>query len=145
MYVFCSFQFLPTVEQIRASWVLFVKKPATWHNSLFQKFGKSMLQCLAFMPETPIWRFHSNWLLIWEFEKCWMSSMVITKVQQLESLTLVILMKKTPELVGQIQAMIDKDPSKSISFIARNTGVSEFHIRHEDIQGMKTLSIFHTR
>ena len=34
--------------------------------------------------------------------------------------------KRTPEFVGQIQAMINNDPSKSVSFIARDMGVSFF-------------------
>lgn len=45
--------------------------------------------------------------------------------------------KRTPEFVGEIQAMIDNDPSKSMRSIARDTGVSEFLIRqtvHEDIR-----------
>ena len=45
--------------------------------------------------------------------------------------------KTTSEFVVDIQAMIDNDPSKSIRFIARDMGVSEFLIRqvvHVDIQ-----------
>ena len=38
--------------------------------------------------------------------------------------------KRTPEVVGYIQVMIDKDPSKSIRSITRDMGVSEFLIRH---------------
>ena len=45
--------------------------------------------------------------------------------------------KWTPKFVGEIQAMIDNDPSESIRSIAKNTEMSEFLIRqrvHEDIQ-----------
>ena len=44
--------------------------------------------------------------------------------------------KRAPEFVGDIQTMIDNDPSKSIRSIAKDMGWYEFLIRqvvHEDI------------
>ena len=48
---------LSTVQWIRTSWALFVRKAALWCNSLLQKLGNSKLCYLAFMLEVPIWRF----------------------------------------------------------------------------------------
>ena len=71
------------------------------------------------------------------FEKSWMSPMFITKTWLLGSLTLIALIKKrTPDFLGEIRAMIDKDPRQFIKSISRDMEVSEFIIRqvvHEDI------------
>ena len=63
-----------------------------------------------------------------------MSPMEIMKVWQLWSLT--YSEKKRTEFVGDIQAMIDYNPSRSIRFIAQGMEVTKFLIRqvvHEDI------------
>ena len=49
---------------------------------------------------------------------------------------IVLIGKKTPEFLAEIQAVIDNNPSNSIRFIAKDMGVSEFlswQIMHEDI------------
>ena len=47
------------MQQRRVSWTLSVRKAASWYNSLFQKFGNSMLYFLAFTTEAPIQRFQN--------------------------------------------------------------------------------------
>ena len=54
-----------------------------------------------------------------------MSPMVITKVRQPHCSDI----KRSPEILGDIQAIIDNDPSKSIRPIARGMAVPEFLIR----------------
>ena len=99
-----------------------------------------MLYCLAFMPEAPIQRFQSVWVS--GFAKSWMRSMVIMKVLQLRSLTIIVVIsKRIPNFVGEIQAMIDNDPSKSIRYIARDMGVPEVLIK----QSIKTFGYSQTR
>ena len=76
----------------------------------------------------------SFWGQYEEFEKSWKSQMVIMKVQQLENLTLIILIrKKLPNLL----AMNDNKFSKSIKSIAKDMEVSEFligQIMYKDIR-----------
>ena len=38
--------------------------------------------------------------------------------------------KRTPKFVGEIQAIIDNDPSESIKSVAKNMEMSKFLIRH---------------
>ena len=135
----CLFQVLSTVQQTIVSWALSVRKAASWHNSLLQKFGNSMLYCLAFKLLVPIQRFHCVLVSICggcsRFKKSWMNPVVILKVRQLRNLTLIVLIK-TPKFVNQIQIMINNNLSKSIRSIARDVGMSEFLIRqvvHKDI------------
>ena len=63
---------------------------------------------------------------------------MITKVRQLGETHSARSDKKiTPEFVGEINTMIDNDPSKSMRAIARDAGMSQFLIRqtvHEDIR-----------
>ena len=49
--------------------------------------------------------------------------MMITEVQQLESLSLIVRIKNNPVFVDEIQAMIDKDPRKSIKSSAGDGSV----------------------
>ena len=70
-------------------------------------------------------------------KRVWRSPMVIMKVRQLGIFTLIILIIEFLNLFGEIKTMIGNDPRKSIRLIARDMGVSEFHIRqvvHEDIR-----------
>ena len=58
--------------------------------------------------------------------------MVIKKIQHLRRLVLIVLIRKELKFIGEIQVMIDNDPSKSI----RSLAVSKFLIWlvvHEDI------------
>ena len=69
-------------------------------------------------------------------KKSWIGPMGITNVQQLGSLTLIVLMRKELEFVGRVQVIIDNDLSKSIRSIARNIGVSKvliMQVMYEDI------------
>lgn len=77
----------------------------------------------------------SVWVSIWgQYGGFGKSLMVITNVRQHGNFTLVVSDKKrTPLFIGEIHAMTDNHPSKSIRFTARNKGVSEFLIRQEDI------------
>ena len=66
-----------------------------------------------------------------------MSQMVIKKIQLLGHLILIVLIKKTPKFVDEIQSIINNDPNKSIRPISRDMGKSKFLIRqvvHEDIR-----------
>ena len=99
MYAFC-FRFCllwSILESIKHS----LRKAGSWYNSFFQKFRNGMLYYLAFTREAPIQKLQSVWVSIWGqcrgFEKNWMSPMVITKVWQFRSLTLIILIKKNPK------------------------------------------------
>ena len=98
-----------------------------------------MLYCLVFILDALIERFHSIWGSIWRqyrgSEKSWMSSRLITKVQQLRIFILIILIR-TPKFVCEIQAKIDNNPSGSIKSIARDMRVPEFitrQVMHVDI------------
>ena len=56
--------------------------------------------------------------------------MVITKIRQLKSLTLIVLIRKKPsKFVGGFQTMINNNASKSIRSLVGDVGVSEFIIR----------------
>ena len=98
---------------------------------------KQHAMLLAFTAEVLIQIFRSVSLSIYGqcrgFEKSWMSPVVITKVRQLVSLVLIVLVGK------KLQNLLETDiyPSKSIRSITRDMEVSEFHIRqvvHEDIR-----------
>ena len=56
---------------------------------------------------------------------------MITKVRQLKS-RILILLKRIPEFLNEIQAMIDNDPSKLIKSIARDIGLTKSLINYED-------------
>ena len=75
----------------------------------------------------------SNKEQCWGFEKSWISS----NVRLLENLTDFSEEKRTPKFIGEILAMIDNDPSKSIKSLAKDMGMSELLIKqvvHEDIR-----------
>ena len=65
MHAFWLYEVLSTVQQTRASWTTSVRKTAPWHNSLIQKFEKSMLYFLVFTPEDPLQKFQSVFVSIW--------------------------------------------------------------------------------
>ena len=92
--------------------------PETW---------KRLVVLLAVTSEELIWGFQSFYVPIWEqcriFEKNWMSATIITKARQPGSIVLIVLIRP-PEFVGEIQAMIDNDPCKSIRSIVRDMGIS---------------------
>ena len=91
------FLVLSTVQRSRVSWALSVRKATPWLNWLLQKIG-NMLYWFAFMLEASVQRFLSVWLSIWGqwggYEKSSMSRMVIMRVWQLRSLTLIVLIRK---------------------------------------------------
>ena len=104
-----------------------------------------MLYCLVFMPEAPIWRFtmfgcqpENN---AEDFKRLGKSNgdykcMASQKPQSKCSDKKKKKKKRTPKFIGEIQAIIDNDPSKSIRYIARDMRVSKFLIRqvvHKDI------------
>ena len=67
-----------------------------------------------------------------------MRPVMITKVQQLERLRQIVLIKnRTPEFVAEIQGMTDNNSSKSTRSVTKDVGVSEFLLKlvaHEDIR-----------
>ena len=99
-----------------------VRKAAVWCNSLLLKFENNMPYCFRFMVESPIQRFHNVWVSIRRQCRGLMSPMVIKKIWQLGSHILIVRIKEiTPEFLGDIQAMTDNHPSRSIRSIARES------------------------
>ena len=121
-----------SVQQTRVSWTL-SEESSTMRQFAPPKHCKWHAVLLGIHAESPNRKIPE---FLGVILKTVLNPMVIIKVQQLRSLTLIILIR-TPEFVGEFQTIIDNDFSKSISSIARDIGVSEFHIRqgvYENIQ-----------
>ena len=111
MHAFCLFLLLSTVQQVRVSWALSVRKAAPWRYSFFQKFGKGTLYC---------WHSYRK-LQYKDFSVVRsMSLEVIMKARQLESLTDCSDKIITPKFVVEIQVMMENNPSKLIRSITTN-------------------------
>ena len=91
------FQVLSTEQQTRVSWTLSVRKVVPWCNLFLWKLENSRLYYLVSMTEDPIQRFESAWVSIWEqcrgFKNSWMNPMMIMKVQQLVSFTVILFIR----------------------------------------------------
>ena len=136
VYALCLFQVLSTMQHTRVSWALSVSKTAPWRNSRLQKFGNVMLYCLEFISEAPTRRDPCIWVsrqrILSELDD-FKGDYKSTAAQKLHSIRFD--KKTTSKFIGEIQAMIDNDPSKSIRSIAWDMGVAEFLIKqvvHED-------------
>ena len=138
MIAFCLFQVLSTVQQTTVSLELHMRKAAPWHNSLLRKFVNGILYGWAFGLEDLVQRFQNVLVSIWwqcrRLKKSWMSPMVIIKLWQLRSIT-DCPDKKRADFIGEILAIINKDPTKSLRSIAKDMGLSDFvrQIVYEDI------------
>ena len=135
MHFICFRFFFSTVHQTRVSWRLSIRKLAPWYNSLFEKFGNSMLYCFAFVPEAPIKRFQCKSVNLRTVQRIQedvdgfnddFQGMAVWKPHSDYSDK-----QRTPKLVGEIQAMTDNIPSESLT----DMRMSEFlwQVVHEDI------------
>ena len=98
---------------------------------------------LAFLTRKALTRkFQIVWVSIGKycrrFENSWMTPLMITKVLQLGSFTMITLIKKrTFKFVGKIKATIGNKPIISISSIDSDIGVFEFltmQVEHENVR-----------
>ena len=117
-----------------------VGKTALWCHSLFKKFGNVTLYCFAFTPEAPIRRFHCLGVNLKKARRIWKD--LYESSDDYKGTT-----AQKPHsdcsdkiifvFLGEVQAIIDNDPSKSIRIIVKILWGSEFLIRqvvHEDIR-----------